>query len=59
MTTAIIGSRSGNDTAANNAVAELMERQGFAAIDLGRLEQGSRLQQPLGAPDAIRLIRIT
>ncbi len=49
---------SGNDQTANHAVAELIEHLGFAAIDLGSLEQGSRLQQPLGALHEVNLIRI-
>jgi predicted dinucleotide-binding enzyme len=40
---------SGNDPKANHEVSELIERLGFAAIDLGRLSEGGRLQQ-FGAP---------
>lgn len=44
----------GNDVAANAAVAGLIERLGFAAIDLGKVTEGGRLQQfggPLVAVD--------
>jgi 8-hydroxy-5-deazaflavin:NADPH oxidoreductase len=36
---------SGNDASANAAIADLIERLGFAAIDLGLLSEGGRLQQ--------------
>lgn len=41
---------SGNDAAAKRQVAELIDRLGFAAIDLGDLEAGGRLQQFPGGP---------
>jgi len=47
----------GNDVAANAAVAGLIERLGFAAIDLGKVTEGGRLQQfggPLVAVDLIQ-----
>jgi predicted dinucleotide-binding enzyme len=40
---------SGNDAGANAEVAGLIERLGFAAITLGRLAEGGRLQQ-FGGP---------
>ena len=40
---------SGNDDGANAEVAALVERLGFAAIDLGKIGEGGRLQQ-FGAP---------
>jgi len=40
---------SGNDDGANAEVAALVERLGFAAIDLGKISEGGRLQQ-FGAP---------
>jgi predicted dinucleotide-binding enzyme len=40
---------SGNDVTANAEVAALVERLGFAAIDLGKINEGGRLQQ-FGAP---------
>ncbi|WP_346660388.1 NADPH-dependent F420 reductase [Nannocystis sp. RBIL2] len=47
---------SGNDTGANAEVATLIERLGFAAIDLGRLSEGGRLQQFGGALPVLDLI---
>jgi predicted dinucleotide-binding enzyme len=47
---------SGNDSAANGAVASLIERLGFAAIDLGKLAEGGRLQQFAGPFSALNLI---
>ena len=40
---------SGNDERANGEVATLIERLGFAPVDLGRLTEGGRLQH-FGAP---------
>ena len=40
---------SGNDAGANAEVASLIERLGFAAITLGKLAEGGRVQQ-FGAP---------
>jgi predicted dinucleotide-binding enzyme len=48
---------SGNDAAANTTIADLIERLGFAPVDLGNLEQGSRLQQPRGTLHAVHLIK--
>jgi predicted dinucleotide-binding enzyme len=49
---------SGNDEKANAAIADLIERLGFAALGLGDLSQGSRLQQLGGALHAINLIKL-
>lgn len=38
----------GDDARANDLVAELIERLGFAAIDVGLLREGGRLLQPGG-----------
>ena len=40
---------SGNDSSANGEIATLVERLGFAAVKLGTLEEGGRLQE-FGAP---------
>ena len=48
---------SGNDGRANTEIANLIERLGFAAIDLGLLSEGGRLQQfggPLAAQNLVR-----
>ena len=48
---------SGNDRQANLEIAKLIERLGFAAIDLGLLSEGGRLQQfggPLVSQNLIR-----
>jgi predicted dinucleotide-binding enzyme len=47
----------GDDTDANAQVAGLIERLGFAAIDLGKVTEGGRLQQfggPLVAVDLVQ-----
>jgi 8-hydroxy-5-deazaflavin:NADPH oxidoreductase len=47
---------SGNDTSANLEIETLIERLGFAAIDLGKIAEGGRLQQfggPLVAVDLV------
>jgi predicted dinucleotide-binding enzyme len=49
---------SGNDAKANSVVAALIEQLGFAALRLGDLAQGSRLQQLGGAVHAVDLIRL-
>jgi predicted dinucleotide-binding enzyme len=50
---------SGNDTAAKGEIAALIERLGFAGIDLGPLEVGGRLAQfPGGSLPNQNLIRI-
>jgi 8-hydroxy-5-deazaflavin:NADPH oxidoreductase len=49
---------SGNDEKANSEVGGLIERLGFAALVLGDLSQGSRLQQLGGALHAINLIKL-
>jgi len=41
---------SGDDTTAKARVGELLEKLGFAAIDLGGLSSGGRLQQFPGGP---------
>jgi hypothetical protein len=41
---------SSNDTAAKGEIAALIERLGFAGIDLGPLEVGGRLAQFPGGP---------
>jgi predicted dinucleotide-binding enzyme len=44
---------SGDDAAANTEISALIEKLGFAPIDLGKLSDGGRLQQ-FGGPLAIR-----
>jgi 8-hydroxy-5-deazaflavin:NADPH oxidoreductase len=47
---------SGNDKSANLEIANLIERLGFAAIDLGKIAEGGHLQQfggPLVAVDLV------
>jgi predicted dinucleotide-binding enzyme len=49
---------SGDDAGARSQVADLIERLGYAALDLGTLRQASHLQQfggPLVAQDLIKL----
>ncbi|MFT2008703.1 NADPH-dependent F420 reductase [Pontibacter sp. 13R65] len=41
---------SGNDSEAKRVVAEIIERIGFTGIDLGRLDEGGRLQEFPGGP---------
>jgi predicted dinucleotide-binding enzyme len=48
---------SGNERTANSEVAKLVERLGFAAIDLGKLAEGGRPQQFGGAFSALNLIK--
>jgi 8-hydroxy-5-deazaflavin:NADPH oxidoreductase len=48
---------SGNDARANAEIANLIERLGFAAIDLGKLSEGGRLQQFGGALPILNLIK--
>ena len=48
---------SGNDGSANAEVAALVERLGFAAIDLGKISEGGRLQQFGGPLVAIDLVQ--
>src|SRR4051794_12460751 len=47
---------SGNDTGANAEIAALIDRLGFAALDLGKLAEGGRLQQFGGSLTVINLI---
>lgn len=50
---------SGNDDAAKKTVAVIIDQIGFAGIDLGKLEEGGRLQQFPGGPlPAANLIRL-
>jgi predicted dinucleotide-binding enzyme len=50
---------SGDDSHAKNEVGHLIERMGFAGIDLGSLVEGGRLQQFPGGPlPALNLIRL-
>ncbi len=48
---------SGNDAKANAEIAALIDRLGFAAIDLGKLAEGGRLQQFGGSLTVINLIK--
>jgi predicted dinucleotide-binding enzyme len=50
---------SGNDPSANLEIAALIERLGFAAIDLGKIAEGGRLQQFGGPLVAIDLVSHT
>lgn len=50
---------SGNDQEANAKVAKLIEALGFAAINLGKLSEGGRLQQFGAVLVAVNLIRLT
>ncbi|MBX2897913.1 MAG: NAD(P)-binding domain-containing protein [Cyclobacteriaceae bacterium] len=50
---------SGNDAAARNVVAGIIDRFGFAGIDLGRLDEGGKLQQFPGGPlPAVNFIQL-
>jgi predicted dinucleotide-binding enzyme len=49
---------SGNDVAANGIVAALVERLGFVAVTLGRLDEGGRLQQFGGALTVRNLLQL-
>jgi predicted dinucleotide-binding enzyme len=50
---------SGNDQDAKQIVAEIIDRIGFAGIDLGRLDEGGRLQQFPGGPlPTLNLIKL-
>ncbi|WP_026464365.1 NADPH-dependent F420 reductase [Adhaeribacter aquaticus] len=50
---------SGNNAEAKKAVQEIINKIGFAAIDLGKLDEGGRLQQFPGGPLAAQnLIKI-
>jgi predicted dinucleotide-binding enzyme len=49
---------SGNQQDANSAIANLIERLGFAPIDLGTLSEGGRLQQFGAALPALNLIKL-
>lgn len=50
---------SGNDSEAKRTVAGIIERIGFAGIDLGRLDEGGRLQQFPGGPlPTLNLIKL-
>jgi predicted dinucleotide-binding enzyme len=50
---------SGDDSAAKETVASLIDRMGFASIDLGTLAVGGRLQQFPGGPfPTLNLIRL-
>ena len=49
---------SGNEPGANSEIANLIERLGFAAIDLGRLSEGGRLQQFEAVLPRLNLIRL-
>src|SRR5437867_10431450 len=50
---------SGDDAAAKSSVGQLIERLGFAGIDLGSLAMGGKLQQFPGGPlPALNLIRL-
>ncbi|CAG4999196.1 hypothetical protein DYBT9275_02175 [Dyadobacter sp. CECT 9275] len=50
---------SGNDDAAKKLVAEIIEKIGFAGIDLGKLDEGGKLQAfPGGALSLLNLIKL-
>ena len=50
---------SGNDSAAKSDVGNLLDKLGFATIDLGSLAIGGRLQQFPGGPlPALNLIKL-
>jgi len=49
---------SGNEPGANSEIANLIERLGFAAIDLGRLSEGGRLQQFEAVLPRLNLVRL-
>jgi predicted dinucleotide-binding enzyme len=48
---------SGNEAEANAEIANLIERLGFAAIDLGKLSEGGRLQHYGGVLPILNLIK--
>jgi len=50
---------SGNDAGANSEIAKLIEHLGFAAIDLGKISEGGRLQQFGGALPVLNLTKHT
>jgi 8-hydroxy-5-deazaflavin:NADPH oxidoreductase len=50
---------SGDDSAANDIVSQMLQKAGFAVIDLGRLAVGGYLQQFPGGPLAtLSLIKL-
>jgi predicted dinucleotide-binding enzyme len=50
---------SGNDESAKEVVAGILDRLGFAGIDLGRLDEGGKLQQfPGGSIPTLNLLKI-
>jgi predicted dinucleotide-binding enzyme len=49
---------SGNDEGAKTVVKEIIDRTGFAPIDLGGLSTGGRLQQFGGPLPALNLIKL-
>jgi 8-hydroxy-5-deazaflavin:NADPH oxidoreductase len=49
---------SGNDEAAKTVVKEIIDRTGFASIDLGELSKGGRLQQFGGPLPALNLLKL-
>ncbi|MFD1758003.1 hypothetical protein ACFSC6_22520 [Rufibacter sediminis] len=50
---------SGNDAEAKKTVLEVINRIGFAGVDLGRLDEGGRLQQFPGGPlPALNLVKL-
>ena len=49
---------SGDDVAANNELKEVIGSLGFAAIDLGTLANGSKLQQAKGSVATLNLIQL-
>lgn len=50
---------SGDDAAAKTQIAQLIEKLGFAGVDLGRLAEGGKLQQFPGGPlPALNLLRM-
>jgi predicted dinucleotide-binding enzyme len=49
---------SGNHADANAVIAGLIERFGFAPVDLGKLSEGGRLQQFGGALPSLNLIKL-
>jgi predicted dinucleotide-binding enzyme len=49
---------SGDDTSARRAVTDLVERIGFAAVDLGRIAEGGRAQQFGGGVATRNLVQL-
>lgn len=50
---------SGNDEYAKEVVGGIIQRIGFAGVDLGRLDEGGKLQQFPGGPlPTLNLIRL-